>query len=948
MLWEHQATPAQWRNISQERIDLWSNLFDREQALVGYLLTRETSLTGPDQDDVLGYSRSWTTPSRIDVNITPEQLLRVGDEVTDVLASYTWPEAATWVSLGEVAILSDLETQTGVDNTGIVHRGANTTFLSRTFYLDDGSPAPDPTIRALWDMDEDLPASRTYTLAELFPELAPGDTLYALEFDVDPARVDTLQARVVDGARFLSTPVLANAVLETSVGNAPIFFSAPVSSPTVEPTAINTISGNPKYISTLKIKAWHWNGQPLGILVNCSALNGDDEVYLTWHPDSTYTADIASVTAADNIYYLPFRAEGTDGLLLYGEIEAVVDGTLSQSFKDYSDSTDVNVLATEITAEPLAVMPVNPDKTVAVDMIVTSSGFAGKYFAAHGAEFFVPQFVEETDVRFNIPTDYPRASTPSSVSADFDGDGHEDFFASHSTDPRLYRWNPTAAIYEIVTATAMPAAPDSAFAAAWGDYNRDGWIDLAVAGSTGSDSVYVYRNELGVLELVQTLEVEVGAARTDPGLPYSLLWVDLNPTDGGQMELIASHMDGGVPSLKVFSRSESFNKTLGLYDFSDTTAAVFPGGVPHNVAKLVLADLDGDGDQDLLVARSGYVGTDKLLCYVNLGGYFQEVDTSTWSIGDIDEDLNGVLVSDMDPDGKPDIVTVPAGAAAPRLLLNRSSTTPAFTEEVTSLPTGAASGGLAYDWLGGKPNLYLAKGPTGSNVEDFFYGYEPEEGVTLGKTVRVRIGDTDIMNSSGIGTRVEVEWNGKHAYQWINGGEGRRGQQPRDLVFILGHVGAPVITVRALWPDGVTTDLTKFADVADTFMINRAEEAVIDETSITASFLGGPHDGNWYMFEWDADRRTSPEVIFFRNDGANRSACQCPSLPIEILLNGNTPDVQVNCYQTSDGVYHHRVVWMNRCCVPLCSYLYQVQCNLNGVVTTSAAKTFRTPKICPQ
>ena len=40
--------------------------------------------------------------------------------------------------------------------------------------------------------------------------------------------------------------------------------------------------------------------------------------------------------------------------------------------------------------------------------------------------------------------------------------------------------------------------------AAWGDYNNDGWLDLAV---TGYDSIILYRNEHG--HLVRDTEVPV-------------------------------------------------------------------------------------------------------------------------------------------------------------------------------------------------------------------------------------------------------------------------------------------------------------------------------------------------------------------------------------------------------------------------------------------------------
>ncbi|RLA39945.1 MAG: hypothetical protein DRQ64_05760, partial [Gammaproteobacteria bacterium] len=941
MLWEHQATPPQWRNISQERINLSSNLSDREQALVGYLLTRESSLTGRDRDDVLGYSRTWATSSRADVNITPEQLLRVGDEVNDVLDPYNWPLAADWGSSSEVDLLYDLEQATGAE--GIVRRGAETTFLAREFYVDGGTQRPDTRMIALWDMDEDLPPMRTFTLSEIFPNIAPGDTIYELEF-VGPGH------RVVDGATFITNPILGSTVHDVADSTASIFFYDPVCSPTVEPVAINTISGNPKYISTLRVSAWHWNDEPLDIVVNCKQVNGDSTVVLSWQSDSTYAAELANVTADDNTYYLPFRAEGTDGLMLYGQIEVVVDGGYSQRFIDRSAATVE--LATEIDSEPLAVMPVDASGDRVVDLVITSAVSAGQFFDGYDGEGRVPDFYERREDRFGSSGDYPPIGTPSCVAADYNGDGHEDFFSSHARFSRLYRWNPdlTTPRYEIAPTSVMPEMPDSTFAASWGDYNRDGWIDLAVAGSIGGqDSIYFYRNELDTLRLVQAIDVEIDSVRTDVSAPYSMLWADLDYTDGNRLELIVGHKEGGVSTLRVFSRLDAFNKSLRIYEFEEVTDTVFPApyGPPEYVTKPVLADFDGDGDQDLVVACSGRPDSDNLLFYQNVNGHFELSDKQGWSLAAITENLSGVLVSDMDPDGAPDIVTIPAGAAAPRLLLNRSSTNLEFAEEATTLPIGAASGGLAYDWLGGKPNLYLAKGPSGGQVEEFYYGYEPQEGVSLGRTVRVLVGETDIMNTSGIGTRVEVEWDGKHAYQWINGGEGRRGQQPRDLVFSIGQVSSPMIVVRALWPDGVVTEHARFQSDADTISIDRYEAVAIDESSIYDEVMMDTDFNVWYRFSWKADRSAEPEVVFHRNTSSNPWECECALPGAEsITLTRDMADVSVSWRQDDDGVFVYEVIWIDRCCVTNCEYTYEVRNSANGLVTTSASRNFKTPRFC--
>ncbi len=65
-----------------------------------------------------------------------------------------------------------------------------------------------------------------------------------------------------------------------------------------------------------------------------------------------------------------------------------------------------------------------------------------------------------------------------------------------------------------------------------------------------------------------------------------------------------------------------------------------------------------------------------------------------------------------------------------------------------------------------------------------------------------------------------------------------------------------------------------------------------------------------------------------------------------ITLAYGTEDVFTGVTQKDDGQYHYWVTWMDRCCAPKCEYKFQVQNRLNGVVSTSTEKTFRTPKFC--
>ena len=951
-IWLFQSRPAAWRNIVQNSFDYGFNVFERDQALASYLLLREGHQDGSTADDVFGFGGWKPDTSRVapppDVNILPEQMIRVGDEVADLFGAVSWP---TWNEMKVNASSKQLavnwmSTFVAPDGTGLVRSGGgmSTSIAVRAFEYYDGLPAVYNEVIATWDIDL-LPGPHALMLRDLFPDKAGSDLLYELVYDGEYSSLEP--ARLAEGGAFSTVPVPMDSFLQYSVEEAKIFFTAPVRSPYVDDAAMYTISGDPCYLSTLAVGAHHWNGQPLSIVADCSDLNGDAAVTLIAQGDSTYVRQIAGVTAQDSTFAIPYRAVGTDGLVRYGTIDVTVDSGHTQEFVDFS--TETGDLATAVTSMPLAFVPINGDGGVVLDFLLTEGGGPGIYFNASDYGTFVPYFEDVTDTRFGVaPDDRVPAGTASLAVADFDGDGHEDFFACNNAGSRLYRFDPdSSGIYTNVTATFIPDLPDTTFAAAWCDYDRDGWVDLAVAGvNDGVDGIQIFRNELKVMRLVQSIPLPLGGAVRDPSAPYPLAWADLAADDGGRLELIAGATIDGESTLRVFARGSDFDKSLLRYNMVDATSSVFPDSAPHHVAGMSLADLDGDGDQDLVVARGGVGATAKLLVYRNEEG--QYVDVTAQAGVDIGDDLAGVVVADMDPGGKPDLVAIPATNESPVLLLNMSASAISFAAQVDSLPAGAASGGLAYDWLGAKPNLYLAKAPTDGQVHDFYYGYVPGEGVSLGKTVRVRVGETDVMNTSGIGTRVEVEWDGKHAFQWFDGGSGRSGQQARELVFALGHVEGYSVIVRATWPDGVVTTHPRLHggnDLLD-FTIERTAQPIIDEASVTASFYLSAGFDNWYVFEWDANRRSNPEVHFEFTDP--RTACNCGVETPTVELAWGVPDVAVECVQTDDTVYHHTLVWLNRCCeVTSCVFEYKVRTLVNGVMAESGTHTFRTPKYCP-
>jgi hypothetical protein len=254
--------------------------------------------------------------------------------------------------------------------------------------------------------------------------------------------------------------------------------------------------------------------------------------------------------------------------------------------------------------------------------------------------------------------------------------------------------------YEVRSAQGRPLTPS---AVATGDHDRDGDIDLAV-GTYENDTVVLFRNDLrrGVL----TAGGQVVATRGEPqngGLRLAAADLDRD----GSLDLAVVHP--GRPSLAVLKLDRE-----GNFEVAGEHAV---GQSPRSLA---VADLDGDGYLDLITAntnshdlsvlrndrRGSFLGAQILRFPRN--GSPQSVDAADLD-GDGDEDLvvansftsdaavflndaagrlvlarsieiplNPELIAaaDLNGDGAPDLVTVSRNARSLQVLRNQDPTAP--------------------------------------------------------------------------------------------------------------------------------------------------------------------------------------------------------------------------------------------------------------------------------
>jgi hypothetical protein len=224
---------------------------------------------------------------------------------------------------------------------------------------------------------------------------------------------------------------------------------------------------------------------------------------------------------------------------------------------------------------------------------------------------------------------------------DFDGDGDLDLAMTGLTSAGI----PTTRIYRNDGGTFTPVAGNftGVFAGTvtWGDYDGDGDLDLlvtgtATAGATGTPTTRVYRNDRGVFTPV---------AHPFPNCYLgSAAWGDYN--NDGKLDVVITGVSDNGALVAAIWRNE------GGGGFSDAGANL-PG---MDLGQAAWGDYDNDGDLDLLFTGNSNDGWITRI-YRNNGGTFTDANagllgliwsSAAWGDYDNDGDLD-LMVMGYDP-----------------------------------------------------------------------------------------------------------------------------------------------------------------------------------------------------------------------------------------------------------------------------------------------------------
>jgi hypothetical protein len=244
---------------------------------------------------------------------------------------------------------------------------------------------------------------------------------------------------------------------------------------------------------------------------------------------------------------------------------------------------------------------------------------------------------------------------------DFDGDGRPDIVVANQEDNTVsvYRNLSTGpGNFTFAQKVDFPAC-SNAQCLAVGDFDGDGKPDIAVvgnsAGTSGASNVVVLRNISTPGNISFVSPVEVASLNT----PWSVAAGDFN--GDGKLDLAVTV--NGAGKLNIYTNTS----TVGNISFG-AISPLSTGGGPQGLA---VADLNGDGLPDIVVANTGSSFPSTVSVFPNQGNASFPSSTA-YVTGSGSAAPNSVVIGDFDGDGRPDMAAGNYSAPNAIVFLNTS------------------------------------------------------------------------------------------------------------------------------------------------------------------------------------------------------------------------------------------------------------------------------------
>jgi len=319
--------------------------------------------------------------------------------------------------------------------------------------------------------------------------------------------------------------------------------------------------------------------------------------------DRTAKAGLSGQLGGLNIIQADYNNDGCpDILVLRGGWEIPQRKSLLRNNCDgtFTDVTKESGLAAAATSSQTAVW-VDIDNDGLLDLFVGNENGPSQLFRNNGDGTF-------KDIAHSAGVDRI-AFTKAVVAADYDNDGYMDLYASnYRGDNALYHNNRDGTFTEIAKQAGVQGTGHS-FPAWFFDYDNDGWPDLFVT-SYNMSVAETARTYLGLPHNAGTLKLYKnlgnGAFRdvtAQTGLDKVFMPMGANFGDVDNDGYLDIYLGTGDPSYSSLVPNVLLHNKEGK-SFVDITASSGTGEL-HKGHGVAFADIDNDGDEDILTVIGG-------------------------------------------------------------------------------------------------------------------------------------------------------------------------------------------------------------------------------------------------------------------------------------------------------------------------------------------------------
>ncbi|MCO4745374.1 MAG: CRTAC1 family protein [Proteobacteria bacterium] len=389
--------------------------------------------------------------------------------------------------------------------------------------------------------------------------------------------------------------------------------------------------------------------------------------------------------------------------------------------------------------------------------------------------------------------------------ADYDNDGVLDAFVARNGQSILYRGLGGCLFEEVVDAGV--AGDGATQSGSWGDFDGDGWLDLATVDHTSVElpapeaeparqlRLFV-NNQDGSFTASDALPTE-----SPPGSGFAATWIDVDD-DGDQDLYTVNDAFPGLPGNRYYENDDGV--------FTERSAAVGLD-VEQSGMGLAVGDVDNDGRMDLAVSNIGRLA----LRMQQSSGEFLEQAADLGAGRDRYEDDSfttwGIAFADFDNDGWQDLFAAGGGLTGySRYDLQHNgiwhNTGGRFEESIEG------SGGEMEDGSG--RSLAIADANQDGSLDVWITNYAGQ-----GRLLQSRPTDAHWLaielegvqsNRSGIGAKLTLTTDDGAQTRWVHSGSSLGSSH--DIAAHFGMADQTSGELEIFWPSGVTQTLSVDAD----------------------------------------------------------------------------------------------------------------------------------------